>query len=333
MNVHRVHIRDLPVPPERVGPLIDGLGGPGDRLWPSARWPTTPLELDGPLAVGTTSRQGLFRSAQIRQVVADHEPGRRLVFRFAPGLGIVGTHTLEAQPLDGDRTRLVHTLQARLEPKMLAVSPLLIRQHDALVEDMFDRAESATTGRVARPARWPASVRIANAIEEAVARRRGLLPAAQATVPRRGRAARAAGVAAPATLLALAALHAAWALGSHWPAAGEQELAELVLSSDERERLDGRLPPAAITWSVAAGLAGAAAAVRALAGGTRSRMVRGAGWGVAGALLVRGVVFLGLDLGRGRRDRYDRLDLAVYSPLSISLGLATAVVVRANRRA
>ena len=43
--------------------------------------------------------------------------------------------------------------------------PIFIRQHDALVEDLLDRAELATTGRVAHPARWPASVRLANAIE------------------------------------------------------------------------------------------------------------------------------------------------------------------------
>jgi hypothetical protein len=85
VKVHDVHSREIAAAPERVGELLDGLGGEGDRLWPGERWPTTPFELDGPLAVGTPSRQG-----QIRQVVEEYEPGRRIVLRFAPGLGLVG---------------------------------------------------------------------------------------------------------------------------------------------------------------------------------------------------------------------------------------------------
>jgi hypothetical protein len=160
MKVHKVHARQLEAPHERVGPLLDGLGSEEDRLWPSDRWPTTPFELEGPLAVGVRGRQG-----QIRQAVEEYEPGRRLVLRFAPGLGLVGTHRLEVEPLGDDRTRLVHTLACRVEPKLLPVYPILIRQHDALVEDVLDRAELVTTGQVMRPSRWPASVRVANAIE------------------------------------------------------------------------------------------------------------------------------------------------------------------------
>lgn len=132
-----------------------------------------PVELDGPLAVGTRGRQGM-----IRQAVEEYEPGRRLVFRFAPGLGLIDTHRLEVEPLDPERTRLTHTLECRLEPRMLALYPILIRQHDALVEELLDRAELATTGRVARPARRPLSVRIANGIELRLLGRRGELPPA-----------------------------------------------------------------------------------------------------------------------------------------------------------
>ncbi len=177
MKVHITHSRELPVAPEQAGALLDGLGTPGDRLWPTDRWPTTPLELDGPLAVGVESRQGLLRLTQIRQVVSEYVPGRRVGFRFAPGLGLVGSHRLEVEPLGPGRCRLVHTLDARVEAKLLPVYPLLVRQHDALAEDLLDRAELATAGRIARPARWPLAVRVANAIEGSVARRRGLLPA------------------------------------------------------------------------------------------------------------------------------------------------------------
>jgi hypothetical protein len=148
-------------------------------LWPADRWPATPFELDGPLAVGTTSRQGLVRQTEIRQTVEAYEPGRRIVLRFAPGLGLTGVHRLEVESLDGGRSRMTHTLEGAVEPRLLPLYPVLIRQHDALVEDLLDRAELATTGSVAQPARWPLVVRLANAVEVWLARRQGAL------VPRR----------------------------------------------------------------------------------------------------------------------------------------------------
>jgi hypothetical protein len=330
MYVQNVHTRDLPVAAEQVGALIDGLGGAADRLWPYERWPTTPLELDGPLAEGTTSRQGIFKLTEIRQQVEEYVPGRRVVFRFAPGLGLFGTHRLEVEPLGDRRSRLVHSLDCRVEAKLLPVYPILIRQHDALVEDMLDRAELAVTGRVADPARWPASVRVANAIELRVARLLGRLSADESV--RAERLGRAAGLVVPSVLAAVAALHAAWALGATWPAGSKRELAEHVLSSAERERLDGAMPPAGLTWLVALGLAGAAGAVRGAARGTRSRWVRRSAWGVAGIFLVRGAAFPPLDLANGLKDRYDRLDLAVYSPLCLALAIGTALVLRRNAR-
>jgi hypothetical protein len=326
MYVRNVHVRDLPVTPGRVGALIDGLGSATDRLWPTERWPTTPLEIDGPLAEGAASRQGILKLTQIRQEVEEYVPGRRVVFRFAPGLGLAGTHRLEVQPLGDGRSRLVHSLDCRVEAKLLPVYPILIRQHDALVEDVLDRAELAVTGRVADPARWPSSVRVANAVELRVARLLGLLPADEAR--RAERLGRAAGFVVPSVLVAIGALHAAWALGVSWPAGSERELAEHVLSRDERERLDGAMPPAALTWLVALGLAGAAGAVRAVARGTRSRWARRSAWGVAGIFLARGLVFPPLDIANGLDDTYDRLDLAVYSPLCLALAIGTGLVLR-----
>jgi hypothetical protein len=326
MSVRHVHARILPAAAGRVGALIDGLGSATDMLWPNGLWPTTPLELDGPLAEGTTSRQGIFKLTQIRQWVEEYVPGRRVVFRFAPGLGLSGTHRLEVEPLGDGGSRLVHSLACDVEAKLLPVYPILIRQHHALVEDVLDRAELAVTGRVADPARWPASVRVANAIELRMARLLGKLPGDEA--PRAVRLTRAAGFVVPSMLVAIGALHAAWALGVYWPAGSEGELAELVLSSDERERLDGAMPPAGLTWLVALGLAGAAGAVRGVARGTRSRWVRRSAWGVAGIFLVRGLAFPPLDIANGLDDRYDRLDLAFYSPLCLALAIGTALVLR-----
>jgi hypothetical protein len=326
MKIHKVHSRELPVAPDEVGALLDALGTPGDRLWPTDRWPTTPLELDGPLAVGTQSRQGILPLTQIRQVVDDYRRGRRIAFRFAPGLGIVGTHRLDVEPLGRHRCRLTHTLEGRVEPKLIPVYPILIGQHDALVEDLLDRAELATTGRIARPARWPTSVRIANALELAIARRRGILPAPpRATLDR---LTGFSGIAVPVVLVALAALHASWALGSYWPGDSESELAEYVLSRGERDRLDGGLPPVALTWTVALGLAGAAAIVRNAATGARSRALRGAAWGVAGVFFARAVAYLPSDLIGGLNDQYQRLDLALYAPLCLALAAGTTIVLR-----
>jgi hypothetical protein len=325
MKVERIHSRELPVAPERVGALIDGLGGPDDRLWPTDRWPTTPLDLDGPLAIGTSSRQGLFRLTQFRQVVDAYEPGRLIAFRFAPGLGVVGTHRLEVERVGPRRTRISHTFAGRVEPKMIPVYPILIRQHDAMVEDLLDRAELATTGRIARPARWPRSVRIANAVELWIARQAGLIPTADTA--RSIRLARVCGVAVPVALVAIAALHAAWALGWYWPAESEGELAEYVLSRGERQRLDGALPPTPATWAVALALAGAAGIVRAVRTGARSRLVRRVGWGVAGVFLARGVVYLPSDLIGGLDDSYQRLDVALYSPLCVGLATGTTIVL------
>jgi hypothetical protein len=171
MRVHNVHSRELSAPADRAGPLLDGLGSDHDRLWPAERWPTTPFELDGPLAVGTRGSQG-----QIRQIVEEYEPGRRLVLRFAPGIGLDGTHRLEIEPLTATSCRITHLLECRVQAKLLPLFPILIRQHDALVEDLFDRAELATTGRVARPARMPLLVRVANWIELRLTRRPTINP-------------------------------------------------------------------------------------------------------------------------------------------------------------
>ena len=178
MRIRSVHSRELSARADRVGALLDGLGSPGDRLWPHERWPTTPFVLQGPLAVGTAARQGLIRETQLHHVVEEYAPGRRVVFRFPPGVGLVGTHRFEVESLGPSRARLTHTLECRVEARMLPFYPMLIRQHDALLEDILDCAELATTGPPARPARWSASVRLLNALELWLARRRGLLPPA-----------------------------------------------------------------------------------------------------------------------------------------------------------
>jgi hypothetical protein len=146
MQMRSVHSREIEAEPEALGELIDGLGGDGDRLWPSDRWPTLPMVLDRPLAVGARGGHG-----PIRYAVAEHVPGRRVVFRFAPGVGLVGTHRFDVEGAGAGRSRLTHTLDARVQAKLAPVAPLVRRYHDAMMEDMLDRAERETTGRVVVP--------------------------------------------------------------------------------------------------------------------------------------------------------------------------------------
>lgn len=127
------------------------------------------------------------------------------------------------------------------------------------------------------------------------------------------RMARAGAVLAPATLAALAGLHAAWALGWRWPGGDDREWADRVVGHG------AEVPPAWATWAVAGLLAGAAAVVGAGATGARGP-VRVAAWVVSGALIARGLVSPPINLARGLEHTYDRLDLAIYSPLCLVLG-------------
>jgi hypothetical protein len=298
---------------------LDGLGGPGDRLWPNERWPTTPLELTQPLGVGSAGGHG-----SIRYTVAEHEPARRVVFAFEPGTGLEGTHRLAVEPLGDDRCRMVHTLDCRAKPWMLPALPLLVPLHDATVEDILDRAELATTGGVARPARHTALVRVFNEADARLARRRGRLAADRLprydASPALDRLAAAGGPAVASALAAIAAIHAAWALGWRWPGGSDEALAARVVGGEQ-------LPPDWATWGVAATLLAAAGVVRAVDRGTTSDRVRLAGWGVAGVLALRGSALIPVDLARGFDAPYERLDLMIYSPLCLALAAGAAAVL------
>ena len=135
-------------------------------------------------------------------------------------------------------------------------------------------------------------------------------------------------IAVPPTLAALGGLHAAWALGWRWPGGSDQALAERVLSRSERDRLgSGQLPPVPLTWSVAAALLAGAGIVRAAGTGTRSATLRGAAWTASVVLVGRGAVSVASNLSGGPDDTYQRLDLAIYSPLCLALGAGTAAAV------
>ncbi|GAA4962927.1 SRPBCC family protein [Kineococcus glutinatus] len=165
--MRNVHERVLRADGQEVAAVLESLATPADALWPHDRWPA--LELSGGLRPGSAGGH-----AEVRYHVAEHVPGRRVVFRFDPGVGIAGTHAFEVLPQGPSRTLLRHTLEGRLEGGMRLLWPLVVRWlHDALLEDALDRAQRAVEGSVARPARWSPWVRLLHRVETARARRAG----------------------------------------------------------------------------------------------------------------------------------------------------------------
>ena len=152
--VLNAHARSLPVPASQVGPLLDRLGGPDDALWPSPAWP--PMVLDGQLAVGVTGGHG-----PVRYQITRYDPGRLVEFTFTPDAGLSAPHTLSIEPSGADSCLLRHVLKGRLVGSMLLAWPLVVRWvHDAVAEDLMDRAEAALEVGPARPAQWSPMVRL-----------------------------------------------------------------------------------------------------------------------------------------------------------------------------
>jgi hypothetical protein len=103
-----------------------------------------------------------------------YEPGRRVDFRFTRMPGLEGVHYLEAEPAGPGAVMLRHVAEGRISGRMLLVWPLVIRfLHDALIEDLLDRAELEVTGTVASPARWSPRVRLLRGAEAARVPARG----------------------------------------------------------------------------------------------------------------------------------------------------------------
>lgn len=168
--VRNVHERIVPAPIERVGPLLDRIGGPGDVLWPSPGW--QPMVLDGPPGVGTAGGHG-----GIRYRVTAYEPGRRIEFTFAPETGLLGRHVFTADPAGPDRTLLRHVIDGRLAGFARLTWPLAIRwAHDAVLEELLDNAERAAGAEPERPARRSVWVRLLRGLE---------VPRAEAVAPPR----------------------------------------------------------------------------------------------------------------------------------------------------
>jgi hypothetical protein len=140
----------------------------------------------------------------------------------------------------------------------------------------------------------------------------------------------AAGAAAAAAFLAIAGLHAYWALGGFWPGRDADSLARTVVGG----RPGMRGPGPAATWAVVIVLLGAAVTALA-AGGLVALPIPGA-W-VHGAARLGALVLLlrGLEGFVDARLRPDtvgspfaRLNVVLYSPLCLALSLLTWAAAR-----
>jgi hypothetical protein len=323
-KIENVHAREIQAPVSLVGGILDTLGSPVDRVWASDIWLAEPVVLDRPLGVGADGGHG-----SIRYSVVEYEPGRRIVFRFSPGGGLSGSHGFEVEAAGPDQTRITHFLDAQTSLWMRPLVPILIGWHDAMVETAFDRVQLEATGSLQRRTPIPRWLRMANRAEIAIARALGKLPprgeGAGTRLPVGYRLFRPAAVLVPAALAAIAGIHAAWALGWRWPGHDDDSLADLVVGAG------AELPPDPLTWAVAGLLGVGAAAVAAAGSGRPGRLVQAAAWSVSAVLLLRGAAYVPIDLSGGLETDYSRLDLAIYSPLSLALGLGAAIVARGPR--
>jgi hypothetical protein len=152
--ISNVHQRLLPGPMADIGRLLDAVAEPGNAVWPSPPWPA--MVLDRPLGPGAAGGHG-----PIRYRCVNHQPGRRAEFEFLPPTPVRGTHALEIIE-HPDGVLLQHTLIG--EPVgiagWLAWTVVFRALHDAFLEQLMDRAETALGRSPEEPAQWSPYVRL-----------------------------------------------------------------------------------------------------------------------------------------------------------------------------
>ncbi len=311
--IRNVHERLVNASPERVGQLLDSLAGDNDMVWPRDAWP--PMKLSNGLAVGSIGGHGA-----IRYSVESYTPGRKVVFRFADNMGIVGTHTFATEPVDTVTTMVTHELIGTTTGAMKLVWPLFIRWlHDALIEDALDNVEgiAANDGKIGRT--YPFGVRHLRSI-------------AGPSAATQSRPVRRVGNATALGLASAGAIHAAWGLGMRWPGTDATSLARKVVGSS--------IFPSSRDCFAVAGLLGIASSLVVARTRPKSRIAKiapdpiaGLGVGVLGSVLAaRGVLgFVGSATNLlHTTPEFRRLNLVIYSPLCIALAIG-AFAVNGNK--
>lgn len=306
-----IHERVIESSPSTVWQWLIALGSAEDRVWPADRWP--PLILSDGIIPGSKGGHG-----PIRYAVGSVVEGERVRFVFDSGWVDSGFHEFRLEEVPSG-TKVVHELSVA-DPSIVVIH-WIMPLHDALLEDLLDQVEALAVGVVVRraPLSKPVSTRLA--VMAAVEAKP--LPAGGELRALRGVAASAA-----ATLTAVGVLHAAWGLGSTWPAKDADSLARAVIGAGGAPKLPGPVPCLAVAGALCA------TGVTAALGGGKDEQIRGAVRPVlataSAALGARAAVgFLGraTPVGRGA-DPYPKLNLAVYSPLCLALAAATFMVWR-----
>lgn len=151
-RVRNVHHRALPIPVVEGEALLRSLASHEDRLWPGDRW--WPQRFEGGLVPGAKGGHG-----PVRYKVESVAP-RSVVYRFPRRGWFRGTHRFDLRGRPDGGCELTHTLDGTLHGRGLLLWPLVVRPlHDALVEDVLDRAAAVSAGTPTGPARHTPYVR------------------------------------------------------------------------------------------------------------------------------------------------------------------------------
>ncbi len=135
MKVINIHKRTIPKPINMVAELFETLGTSQDEFWPRMNWPS--MWLERKLGVGVKGGHGI-----IRYTVIEYVQGRRVVFKFSAPENFNGTHTLIIEPVDVNKTRVIHEIYMTTSGFATLNWVFVIRWlHDALIEEAFDRLE------------------------------------------------------------------------------------------------------------------------------------------------------------------------------------------------
>ena len=137
-SIRNVHERRIAGDPDVVWDLLMAMPGPDGRLWPPG---IPPMRFDSPLAVGAHGRHGPIH---YKVTFLDPTSGN-LVFGFREPTGLVGRHSFHVRSDKDAGTVLRHEVVANPQGWMRLKWPLIVRWvHDAVVEEVLDRAEVAT---------------------------------------------------------------------------------------------------------------------------------------------------------------------------------------------
>ena len=142
-HVNDVHTRTFIADADEVGRRLDTLGGGSDELWVTDLTP--PMILDRQLHIGSSGGHGA-----VRYRVANHLPGRSVVFAFDPASGLDGTHGFSIKQ-EGTAVTIRHDLDAAVSGVVrLLWKPLVLPIHSGVIEDIFDHLERELTGTARR---------------------------------------------------------------------------------------------------------------------------------------------------------------------------------------